>query len=388
MTFSFQYTTLSSSEEEHFSHLLGQCFNSLGESTYIKRIGVDSFRVLHQGDQLAGGLAILPMGQWYGGQCVPMAGIAAVAIAPEYRGAGAAIALMQNTLRELREQGVPLSVLYPATQRLYRKAGYEQAGVLCTWEINPQAIHISDRSLPVHPITPSVELLAPLYRQKAQSINGHVERHTALWQELMNPKPEGAIACAYGFGELEQLEGYIIFHQIKVGNSNRLVIKDWVMLTPSAVQRFWTFLADHRSQIDQVRWRSSPADPLTVLLPEQEAYIVESERWMMRILDVSKALEKRGYPAVQAELHFDIQDDLFDENNDKFVLTVSDGKSEVIRGGNGDLKLNIRTLSALYSGLFTSQELALVGRLEATRSALMTATQLFTHSSPWMSDFF
>ncbi|MBD2465326.1 GNAT family N-acetyltransferase [Oscillatoria sp. FACHB-1407] len=387
---SFTYGTLDSShEEENLSRLLSQCFNSPGESVYMKRVGSQNFRVLRQGDQLVGGLAVLQMGQWYGGQCVPMAGIAAVGVAPEFRGSGAAITLMQKTLGELREQGIPLSVLYPATQRLYRKAGYEQGGLLCVWEIEPQTIQASDRSLPIHPITPTVDLLAPLYRQKAQIYSGHVERHSFLWQELTDMQPKEAIACAYGFGDLNHLEGYIIFHQVRVNNDNRLVIKDWVLLTSAAIQRFWSFLADHRSQIDNIRWRSSLTDPLSLLLPEQSARLVNAERWMLRIIDVSKALEKRGYSAnVQAELHLDIQDDLFAENTGRFVLTVANGKSEVVQGGNGDLKLHIRSLSSLYSGLFTARELKLMGQIEGTEIALSTADHVFQSHSPWLSDFF
>jgi len=79
---------------------------------------------------------MIPMGQWWGSQRVPMTGIAGVGVTPEYRGTGVAIALVQDTVKELHRQGVPLSVLYPATQHLYRKAGYEQAGTACWWEIS------------------------------------------------------------------------------------------------------------------------------------------------------------------------------------------------------------------------------------------------------------
>ena len=76
----------------------------------------------------AGGLALYRMGQWFGGRPVPLVGVGAVAIAPEHRGTGTAERLMEGTLRELRAEGIALSGLYPATQRLYRKGGYEQAG--------------------------------------------------------------------------------------------------------------------------------------------------------------------------------------------------------------------------------------------------------------------
>ena len=54
--------------------------------------------VISQAGQVVGSLAIYSMGQWYGGQCVPMAGIAAVGVAPEHRGNGVAWELMRRTL--------------------------------------------------------------------------------------------------------------------------------------------------------------------------------------------------------------------------------------------------------------------------------------------------
>jgi len=146
----FEYSTLANPEDiQKLGNILDQCFvGSPGDSeTYIDRVGAENLRLLRQSQQIAGGLATIAMGQWFGGQRVPMTGIAAVGIAPEYRGTGAAIAMMQHTLKELYANGVPISVLYPATQRLYRKAGYEQGGSACTWEISTQSIQVREQPL-------------------------------------------------------------------------------------------------------------------------------------------------------------------------------------------------------------------------------------------------
>lgn len=161
------------------------------------------------------------------------------------------------------------------------------------------------------------------------------------------------------------------------------------MLTAAAVRRFWTFIADHRSIIKKVRWRSSTVDPLLLLLPEQTSNIRYSNHWMLRVINVSKALEKRGYPlGIETELHLEVFDDLLPENNGKFVLSVSNGQGEVTKGGKGELQLDVRALAPLYTGLFTPHQLQLVGRLEAQETALLAATQLFAGSQPWMPDSF
>ncbi|MEA5516366.1 GNAT family N-acetyltransferase [Nodularia sp. UHCC 0506] len=388
----FQYSTLTDKKDiQHLGSILEQCFiMSSGDSEiYIPRIGVDKLRAIYQNQQVVGGLAIIPMGQWWGGECVPMTGIAAVGIAPEYRGSGAAIALIEKTIQELYQQEVPISVLYPATQRLYRKAGYEQAGSYCTWEISTENIQVREKPLPLQPVDPKNHLIFHnLYQQQAKFTHGYLERHSAIWQGLTQPDSRETV-YGYLMGDKDQPQGYIIFTQERTQNTTVLSVRDWTMLTNAAVRTFWTFIANHRSQIDKVRWKSSVIDSLTLLLPEQTAKIAHHQRWMLRIINLVKALEMRAYPpGVSAELHLAVKDDLLPANNGKFILSVANSRGKVTQGGKGELQLDIKGLAPLYTNLFSPQQLQLTGKLQATETALLAATQIFAASSPGMVDFF
>ncbi|MFQ4146382.1 enhanced intracellular survival protein Eis [Chlorogloeopsis sp. ULAP02] len=391
MTLEFEYSTLANSEDvKRFGKILEQCFigTPADENIYINKIGVENFRVLHQQGQVVGGLAHLPMAQWWGNQKVPMTGIAAVGVAPEYRGTGAAITLMRQTVQELYAKDVPISVLFPATQRLYRKAGYEQGGAFCSWEIPAKSIQLSEQPLPLVTVSFELELFNDIYQQQAKLNNGNLDRYKAIWQRIIEPDEKEA-TYTYAIGSADYPQGYIIFSQHSTENDTILRIKDWVILTAAAARTFWSFMSNHRSQIDKVRWRGSTIDALTLLLPEQTAKIRSTNYWMLRVLNVVKALEKRGYPlSVEAELHLEIQDDLLAENNGKFILSVANGRGEVTSGGKGELQLDIRGLAPLYTGLFTPLQLQLAGKLDATETALFAATQIFTGASPWMPDFF
>jgi len=390
MTPQFEYSIANQDNVRQLGHILEQSFISPPGNieTYINRIGVENLRLIHRSEQVIGGLAMLSMGQWFGGQCVPMTGIAAVGIAPEYRGSGAAIALMQHTVKELHVKGVAISVLYPATQRLYRKAGYEQGGALCGWEIPTESIQVREQPLSVLPVSSDCQVFHNLYQQQARLINGHLDRNPAIWQQIIQPD-EKEIYYAYLFGATDQPEGYIIFSQQPAEDGSLLLVKDRVVLTAAAAKTFWCFLANHRSSIKKVRWRGATSDSLMLLLPEQTAKLRFAERWLLRVIDVGKALSKRGYPpGIEAELHLEVRDDLLAENNGKFILSVSNGQGEVARGGKGDLKLDVRGLAPLYTGLFTPHQLQLAGQLDATQTAISTATQLFAGVSPWMPDSF
>src|SRR6476469_1620496 len=194
MTSQIEYGSVTNPEEaEKLGVILNQCFNSPPNSwqTYSDRIGLENFRIIRQGGQLMGGLAIYQMGQYYGFESVPMGGIAAVGIAPEYRGSGAAIALMQHAVKELYAKGLPISVLYPATQRLYRKAGYEQGGIYCSWEIPTKTIQIKDSNLPIKSVTSiSYEAFKDLYFQQAKANNGNLDRNQSIWNEVIKPQNE------------------------------------------------------------------------------------------------------------------------------------------------------------------------------------------------------
>lgn len=391
MTLKFDDNQLTSKEDiQRLGNILEQCFlMSPGDSeTYFNRIGIDNFRIIRANKQVAGGFAAIPMSQWWGGHRVPMTGIAAVCIAPEHRGSGAALAMMQQMVQELHTQGVPISVLYPATQRLYRKAGYEQGGFSCIWETQTESIQIKEQPLPVFAVSSHHQAFYELYQKQAKLHNGLLERHQALWERVFKPDENEAV-YTYMIGSVDQPQGYIIFSQHYNKDSSYVRVRDWVILTTAAMKTFWSFLSNHRSQIDDVRWTSAVVDPLTLLLPEQTAKHKSSKRWMLRVIDVTKALEKRSYPsAIQAELHLEIQDELLAQNNGKFILSVANGRGEVTSGGKGEMKLSITGLAPLYTGLFTPHQLRLAGLLDATDTALMTATQIFAGSSPWMADFF
>ena len=65
------------------------------------------------GDRLIGTALYHDMRQWWYGRPVPMAGVAGVKVAPEYRGQGVGRAMMTALAQLMTERGYPLSALYP-----------------------------------------------------------------------------------------------------------------------------------------------------------------------------------------------------------------------------------------------------------------------------------
>ena len=168
-------------------------FDIIGQALHInmprgwpEQLGPDTFRAVRQNGKVAGGLAIMNMGQWFGGAVVPMAGITAVGVAPEHRGRGTASVLMQKTLEECYEEGIPISSLYPSTMTFYRRAGYERAGSKTTYELSTQSIDVRERPLEIVPIDASGhEEIYSTYQMRARATSGNLDRPPLLWQAIV-----------------------------------------------------------------------------------------------------------------------------------------------------------------------------------------------------------
>ena len=356
---------------------------------YGKLVGQENFRLITDRDKLVGGLAIVHMGQFFGGKSVPTYGIAAVGIAAGARGSGAATELMRQTMREAREKGCPLSTLYPATQPVYRYAGYEQAG--CRFEITLplNTINMRDRDLNIRPIEEGdIESIKRVYTESVRNGNGGLDRGHYIWSRVF--KPRDGEADGFLVERDGQVEGYIYYvRKLGGGIFYNLACTDLVALTPEAGRRLLTFLADHRSLAEEVVFYRSPSDPILGLLTEQSCRIRLDMLWMLRVTDVAGALEARGYASgVNCELHLEVHGDFIEANNDRFILKIADGAAKVTRGGKGRIEIDIRGLAALYAGHRTPQQLAATDLLKGQPADLSPNAGAFAGPAPWMADQF
>lgn len=350
---------------------------------WLAGAGPENYRVVRAGGRPVGGLAILWAGQWFGGQRAPMAGIGSLGIAPEWRGRGAASALLRGTLTELREAGIALATLYPSTLPVYRKAGFEHAGDTLTYELALTGLDPRP-ALDVAPIaTDEWQTLVPIRNRWVRQHNGAVDRNPFMWQKTVTPF--GQETYAYLIRRGDTPAGYFVYSQ--AGRKAPLQILDWCVLDREAGLTLLAFLAGDRAMTSTATLRGAPAEPLLQLLPEHSVTINRLHPWLLRIVDVAGALRARGYhPALTAELHFAVTDDLLPANTGDFVLRVSAGRGEVVCGGAGQLRLDVRALAALYTSYLTAEQLASIGALAGPAADLALASLIFAGPPPRLVD--
>lgn len=357
---------------------------------WLKRGEPGCLRVAGRGGKVEGGLLEVPMGQWFQGRRLPTLGIAGVAIAPEARGQGVALAMMRGTLRSARERGHVLSTLYPSTYGLYRKAGYELAGSLCRFTLQLRQLPRAHRSLPVDALgageQPAVEAL---YRDVARWRSGYLDRGPYIWNRVRAPAREPA-RC-FGVSSSQGLVGYVyaraaVLRRVPV----EIALGDFVTKSPLGLRALLSFLADHLTTADRVTWYGGVSDARLLGLPERAVSATIEEHWMLRVVHAERALLERGYPEIDAAIDLALEDDVLPENTGTYALRVSAGAAELGAPGSAGrrARLSVSALAALYTGFASPRELVSAGQIEADERSLATLAALFAGPAPACADYF
>jgi predicted acetyltransferase len=376
------------SELARVSEIIAWCFHLSPEDAraWLERSGLEHVRVYRERGAPVACLLLIPMGQWFGGKSIPMVGVAAVGSLPEERGRGAAERLMAATLRELFELEFPLSALYPATRALYRRSGYELAGSRHQGTSRIAAIKVrASEPLVRRMVESDGDAVIQLYRSYAAKMNGFLDRSEYIWNRIRAPRVE-TLPRAYVVEGEEGLEGYFFVAQTEQAD---LRVTDQVMTTAAAARRTLSFFSHHWTMNEQLFVSTGPADPFALAFPEES---FKSELWhhfMLRIVDVSRAFEARGYlEGVETEVELEVKDELIPENAGRFVLSIAEGQGHVRRGGGGALKLDVRGLAPLFTGHLAPNALRAAGLVEGDDRALARAALAFAGQAPWTPDGF
>lgn len=384
-------------EERHvddFASMHGHAFAFEKPDTlaWLDAAGRDNIRIVVRGGRVMAGLAVVPMGQFFGGRSVPTFGIAGVCARADVQRQGMAKFLMRQALLEAAKSNVPLSTLYASTKSLYRGVGYEMAGSHFRTRFGPV-------ELPQFAVEPGLRLreiedadlpqVEALYLDVARTQPGQLERGRYIWDRVRGARfgiPQGILVE----GD-EGIEGYIYYAKRKHerGFRHAVVLVDLVGRTPRALRRLWSFVRGLGSMVECIDWFSEPADPAFMILPDPRFGLQLVENFMLRIVDVPAALTARGWPTgIGSRIDFEIEDPLIESNAGAWTMTLEDGRASVHRGGTPRARLSIRALASLYGSFASSDALLQIGELEADEETRRAIDGAFAGPRAWCRDMF
>jgi len=308
--------------------------------------------------QMIGTARYHDMQQYWHGRPVRMAGVGGVKVAPEARGRGVGRAMMTALLREMAERGYALSVLYPATARIYRSLGWELAGGNYRAEVPGRTLGAllgpDLGPVEVHRATPedaeAVIAVLGAVHTRARDCGPATRDPASVRRWLADPDLFSYLAedgfLAYGW----------------LGDSDKAILVEALQAgSPRTTSALWRIVASHASVTEVVHANVGPADPLTWLTSEADVSLTRLRHWMLRVLDPVAAIEGRGFPAAaQASMQLQLSDPDLPANAGCYRLAVAAGKGSLTRdeteppansASNPLVAFGPRGFAALYAGV-------------------------------------
>jgi predicted acetyltransferase len=388
--------------EEHREHIRRLLATALNFSTERSMALAPAFplhdmRIAVRGDDVVACAGEYPFDQWFGGRPVACTGIWGVGTLPEHRTEGLATACTDALLRGARERGTPISSLFPAVLRPYRRIGYEVAGTFMRHRVPLDGL-VSSREG-----GPAVELVEPdrdlagtrdAYREWVRGANGPVEPTTEdHWRHRVLERPWDDTFRAVVVREGGAISGVASFVRspdpgpldIGFGLDCSLLLAN----TEPAWKALSTYFRGFRGLGKWLQWVGPASDPFAMLVPDAMIQTTFRYDWMLRLLDVPGAFEARGFPAIDATAVIAVDDPRWPANEGPWRIEVHGGEAKVTPAVDATPRLiSIRALSAMFTGALRAPDAVRLGVLDADDPSTESLASMLSGPDPWCPFFF
>lgn len=357
-------------------------------------------------DQLKVVLELFLTKIWFGPQAVPMLGIAGVASPPENRRKGYIKELFRQVWQEHLDKGYAISTLYPFYFPFYKNFGYEQASVtkVVKMEVKQLAKFKAQSGEWRKATAEQWEDFRSIYNDFRHGGFGHLDREKRQWEHHFDPfRGRGILPKAFlWYNEAGQPEAYIIYRFNQIEPEYReMIVRDMGWRNLTARNELFAFLANHDSQTEKFIWHTRKDLELFALLDDPRKCEEKLEpQYMLRLLDVRRALQERWWPnEPQGSFTISVSDEILAHNNIAIQVSFSNGTvhTELLASPeNAKLRCHVRQLAQLYAGYLSPFQLRDSGLLQVESSPdgekeLQAAQSLFAppyQRASHMSDFF
>jgi predicted acetyltransferase len=351
--------------------------------------GLDCLFVAERGGRVLAHAFLFEIRVWFGGRRVNVGAIASVAVAPEARGEALARALLDELHQRAHARGDALTLLYPFRQGFYARHGYVAVSPTQLLLLHPRAIPESWGAPSDAPGTvraavaedrPGIEAA---YERSARGRTGWLDRPERLWERrLLDERTKWFVLERQGI-----IAGYVCWtaRQLEAHAEARLEVSDLVADDEPARRRLLALIGAQRDQVTEVTLEVEAGDPIDRALVDADLARHGTERVehalgmlvggpMLRLLDVARAVEARGYRSNGAL-------DVAVDGAPPQSVEIRDGQAKWGPSRGGPLLCVERsTLGAILYGGLPASRAARIGWLSAdSPDTLRLADELFGH---------
>jgi predicted acetyltransferase len=360
-------------------------------------------RVLVASTGIEAALVRIPMAHYFGATPIATLGLTGVAVRADRRRAGLGGLLLRRTLAEAREQGFAASSLYSQNHTFYRAMGFEHAATRSRVETrlsqirapkHPPRAEAGDGSVCLLP-RKDAQVIQNLYEAHAHTTPGFLVRTPYHWRRILGERAGVAPSILLSLDASAEPDGYVVFRQRRKGDefAQEILIEDAVADGARAHARLWQALAGMAPMAESLVYYSSANDPFFLASGDLTPRLASVEPLLLRILDVPRCLESRGYSQeLRLQITLAVDDPEMPDNRGPWYFCVENGQARVEKARDlaapAQIEIDIGALAGLFTGHLSLRSLKVLGRIEGEDAALAALGCAFSGCAPWLRDLF
>jgi len=365
--------------------------------------GLDDLVVAEQSGEIVAQAYLFPLEAWFGGRAVRMGAIASLGVAPEVRGRGVGTALLHHLHVASDVRGDAVTMLYAFRQRFYARLGYGTTSSRRRLVIDPSSTPASWRGLARSRVRRArggdKEAMRSAYERSAARASGWLTRTDVLWdRRLARERRHFFVAGGAGSDAAGGVTGYVAFElvQSEAHAATRLLVDELVADDDVTRLALLGALAALRDQVVAIELEVDDHDPLERALVDSDGRrhgtnSVEHDLGtvvggpMVRIEDIPRAIEARGY-AADGALDLVVHAGEGETNGAGEEIAVSvrvaGGRAEVsaARGAAVALRTTRAGLASILYGALRPSDAVRLGLADADARTVARADAVFAMS--------
>lgn len=326
--------------------------------------------------EMATSYAAWPFHMKFNGMDTAVAGVSFVGTLPVFRHMGCLRKIHEKHFELLHEEGErPISILFASQAAIYQRYGYAIVSTHNSYDIDPGHIqfkslkHLNEagRFKQIH--ENETEILDNIYNQFIAPRTGYLIRNKFKWETgvLSPPMAPGTVHDKVVYEEDGVPLGYVIYTVKSHLHGHRISICDMAWLSISAYYGLWNYFTKmHLAH--SIQWMQAPVDdPMPhILLEPRKLNIKSGNGFLARLVDVEKAIPRRGYSSENGELLFEIAgDDMCPWNNGTWQMEISNGKGVVKKTDKApEVSMSINAFAMILFGQISATNAMRMGRLD------------------------
>ena len=329
---------------------------------------------LFENDTLLSVVTIMRTQQSIRGVLKGMGGISMVGTYPEARMKGYARSIMQSAFLEMKETGLPVSMLEPFRETFYSRLGYVPAHEKIRLKAPLDGLRVTSDSaigdewtierIPGHEAKDAY--MAFIQEFAPTTFHGYAFNPDIQDEEWIHRNKNRHYVFIKKASKIEALARYHLKGYMHFGESGQLLVEEMYWCTLAAQAALFNYFGKHRDQIQTLRMILPFGTDFQHWFEDLKDWIEIKvwHPWMVRVIDAKEALT--DLPATtEGELTITLTDSQCGWNNNTYLLQAANGQltaSPTQR--TAQLESNILGLTALVYGTHSLDALEYAGWLK------------------------